>query len=82
MTIVQSPEQREHSRRVLAPWLVKLRNWRMGATTRLQKRQALRFSKKQARMLKAHAKKKAKIEKTQLRLVSKIETRTGKHLWK
>lgn len=69
MTIVQSPEQREHSRRVLAPWLVKLRSWRMGATTRRQKRQAKRFSKQQARMLKAHAKKSAKIEKARLRII-------------
>lgn len=78
MTIVQSPEERERSRTVLAPWLVKLRRWRQGATTRLQKLQAKRFSKRQARILKAHAKKSAKIErkaeKAKLRLVKKEQS--------
>ncbi len=81
MSIVQSPEQREHSRRVLLPWLVRLRRWRQQAVARVLRRKKHKLSKDSLASLKAYGKQQVKILKERKRAekaAAKIERKAEK----
>lgn len=77
MTIVQSPDQREKSRRVLLPWLARLRRWRQHAVARVLRRKKYKLSKDSLASLKAYGKQQVRIQKERKR-AEKIERKAEK----
>ena len=81
MSIVQSPEKREESRRVLLPWLARLRRWRQQAVALRLRRKKYKLSKDALASLKAYSKQQVRILKERKRAekaAAKIERKAEK----